>query len=223
MSADVFNRANLSSLHGSVASTMAPAFLFLLALLLPTAWVSAAVDVSTLDIHNVPCNATTTACECREDVDVCVFNISIALFHSFARYFIDPTYGELIQTARIYYFDDNGKLLGHPGPTHPFCTMAGEDDLSQCTPTCTFDGTTFKSFVGVNGQVPGPSLIASTDQTVVANVNNDLQMETTSIHWHGMYQYNTYFITQHAIDPQKSFRYIFKASPSGTHWYGESD
>ena len=213
------------SLHRSVVSTMAPTFLFLLALLLPTAWVSAAVDVSTLDIHNVPCNATTTACECREDADVCVFNISIALFHSFARYFIDPTYGELIQTARIYYFDDNGKLVGHPGPTHPFCTMAGEDDLSHCTPTYTFDGTTFKSFVGVNGQVPGPSLIVSTDQTVVANVNNHLQMETTSIHWHGMYQYNTYFmdgvhhITQHAIDPQKSFRYIFKASPSGTHWY----
>ena len=40
-----------------------------------------------------------------------------------------------------------------------------------------------------------------------------------------MYQYNSYFmdgvqhITQNAIDPQKSFRYIFKAIPSGTHWY----
>ena len=40
-----------------------------------------------------------------------------------------------------------------------------------------------------------------------------------------MFQYNTYFmdgvhhITQCPIDPQRSFRYIFKASPSGTHWY----
>jgi len=31
---------------------MTPTFLFLLALLLPTTWVSAAVDVSTLDIHS---------------------------------------------------------------------------------------------------------------------------------------------------------------------------
>ena len=219
------NSTNPLSAHRSVAVTMAPTFLLLLALLLPTAWVSAAVDVSTLDIHNVPCTATTTACECRQDADVCVFNISIALFHSFARYYVDSQYGELINTARIYYFDDEGKLVGHPGPGHPFCPNAAEEDLSECTPTYTFDGSTFKSFVGVNGQVPGPSLIVSTDQTVVANVDNDLQMETTSIHWHGMYQYNTYFmdgvhhITQHAIDPQKSFRYIFKASPSGTHWY----
>ena len=89
----------------------------------------------------------------------------------------------------------------------------------------TFDGSTFKSFIGVNGQVPGPALIVWTDQTVVVNVSNSLQMETVSIHWHGMYQYNTYFmdgvhhITQNPIDPQRSFRYIFKASPAGTHWY----
>ena len=205
---------------------MAPTFLFLLALL-PTAWVSAAVDVSTLDIHNVPCNAMTTACECREDADVCVFNLTIGLFHSFSRYYYDPIYNpaELINTARPYYFDDNGNLVGHAGPTHEWCYNATEDDLSECTPTNTFDGSTFKSFVGMNGQVPGPSLIVWTDQTVVANVANDLQMETTSIHWHGMYQFNTYFmdgvhhISQNALDPQKSFRYIFKASPSGTHWY----
>ena len=174
---NLLNRAYLLSAHRSVARTMAPIFLFLLALLLPTTWVSAAVDVSTLDVHNVPCNSTTTACECRENADMCVFNISIGLFHSFSRYYIDTTYGELVQAARIYYFGEDGELYGHTGPVHPFCRNFTDSPLDTCTPVYTFDGSTFKSFVGVNGQVPGPSLIVWTDQTIVANVDNDLQME----------------------------------------------
>ena len=203
---------------------MAP-LIFLLTLLLPITCVSAQVDVSTLDVHTVSCNHTTPACECRQDADVCVFSLQIELLHAFTRYFIDPQAGERIHVARVYYFGDDGKLYGHTGPQHPFCLNATEDDVSQCTATQTFDASTFKPFIGVNGQVPGPNLIVWENQTVVVNVSNELQMETISIHWHGMYQYNTYFmdgvhhITQCAIDPQKSFRYIFKARPSGTHWY----
>ena len=203
---------------------MAP-IIFLLTLLLPITCVSAQVDVHTLDVHTVQCNHTTPACECRQSADVCVFSLQIELLHAFTRYFIDPQYGERVNIARVYYFGDDGQLYGHTGPQHPFCLNATEDDVSQCTATQTFDASTFKPFIGVNGQVPGPNLIVWENQTVVVNVSNELQMETISIHWHGMYQYNTYFmdgvhhITQCAIDPQKSFRYIFKARPSGTHWY----
>ena len=204
---------------------MVPTFLFLLTLLLPTAWVSATIDASTLDVHTVPCNSMTTSCECRQDADVCEFSLSIRFFHSFTRYYIDTTYGEIIQVARPYYFDEQGDLYGHPGPGHPFCTNFTNSSFDYCTPPYIFDGSTFKSFIGVNGQVPGPTLIVWQNQTVAVNVSNDLQMETVSIHWHGMYQYNTYFmdgvhhITQNPIDPLRYFRYIFKADPSGTHWY----
>ena len=204
---------------------MAP-IIFLLTLLLPIMCVSAqVVDVSTLDVHTVPCNHTTASCECRQNADVCIFSLQIELLHAFTRYFIDPQAGERVNVARVYYFGDDGQLYGHTGPSHPFCANATESDVSQCTATQTFDASTFKPFIGVNGQVPGPNLIVWENQTVVVNVSNELQMETISIHWHGMYQYNTYFmdgvhhITQCAIDPQKSFRYIFKARPSGTHWY----
>ena len=61
-------------------------------------------------------------------------------------------------------------------------------------PAYTFDATTFKSFIGVNGQVPGPTLIVWENQTVVAIVSNELQLEAVSIHWHGMTQFNTYFM-----------------------------
>ena len=203
---------------------MAP-LIFLLTLLLPITCVSAQVDVSTLDVHTVTCNHTTPACECRQNADVCVFSLEIENLHAFTRYYIDPQAGEVVNLARVYYFADDGQLYGHLGNGHQFCLNDTEDNVTQCTRTQTFDASTFKPFIGVNGQVPGPNLIVWENQTVVVNVSNELQMETISIHWHGMYQYNTYFmdgvhhITQCAIDPQKSFRYIFKARPSGTHWY----
>ena len=199
--------------------------LFLLTLLLPIASVSAAIDASTLDIHTVECNHTTTSCECRQDADVCVFSLQIELLHSFTRYIINPQFGERVQLARVYYFGDDGNLYGHPGHLHQFCRNVSENDVNECTPAYTFDGSTFRYFIGVNGQVPGPALIVWENQTVVAKVSNELQLEAVSIHWHGMFQRNTYFmdgvhhITQNPIDPQRSFCYIFKAIPSGTHWY----
>ena len=45
------------------------------------------------------------------------------------------------------------------------------------------------------------------------------------MHWHGIHQNNTPWmdgvehVTQCGILPQTSFRYIFKAIPSGTFWY----
>ena len=204
---------------------MAP-LIFLLTLLLPITCVSAQVDVSTLDVHNVTCTTTTTSCECRQDADVCSFNLKIELLHAFTRYYINPDNQERLQVARVYYFADDGNLYSHPAQLdHEFCINTTEDDVSECTPTYTFDATTYKPFIGVNGQVPGPNLIVWEGQTIVVNVENELLMDTVSVHWHGMYQEKTYFIdgvqhiTQCAIDPLKSFRYIFKAEPSGTHWY----
>jgi len=200
-------------------------FVFLLTFLLPITCVSGQVDVSTLDVHTVPCNYTTTSCECRQSADVCVFSLQIELRHSYTRYYIDPNNEAQATIARVYYFGDDGNLYGHTGPTHQFCRNVSEDDVRNCTPIYTFDASTFRPFIAVNGQVPGPTLIVWENQTVVVNVSNLLQMQTISIHWHGMYQYNTYFmdgvqhITQCAIDPRNSFRYIFKAIPSGTHWY----
>ena len=67
---------------------MAP-IIFILTLLLPITCVSAAVDVSTLDVHTVRCNHTTTSCECRQNADVCIFSLQVELLHAFTRYDID--------------------------------------------------------------------------------------------------------------------------------------
>ncbi len=73
--------------------------------------------------------------------------------------------------------------------------------------------------------MPGPTLVVHEDQTVVVDVHNRLPGESTSIHWHGMDQFNTPwmdgvgFVSQCPFGPGETFRYIFKAFPSGTFWY----
>ena len=104
---------------------MAPA-IFLLTLLLPITSISAAIDASTLDVHTVACNHTTTSCECRQDADVCVFSLQIEQLHSFTRYIINPEFGERVQLARVYYFGDDGNLYGHPGHLHQFVVMSAK-------------------------------------------------------------------------------------------------
>ena len=96
---------------------------------------------------------------------------------------------------------------------------------SQCSVPQTVDGKSFRTFISLNGITPGPTLIVSHQQTLIINVRNAHPSESVTIHWHGMTQYNTPwmdgvpYVTQCPIHPEDSFRYIFKAEPSGTFWY----
>ena len=89
----------------------------------------------------------------------------------------------------------------------------------------TVDGQTYRSFVAVNGRIPGPTLVVSENQTVAVEVINRLPNEVVSIHWHGLFQQKTpwmdgvAFVSQCPITPGGNFRYIFKAYPYGSYWY----
>lgn len=77
----------------------------------------------------------------------------------------------------------------------------------------------------VNGQMPGPPLKASWGDTVVVTVNNFLQNNGTSIHFHGLRQLNSNMndgvpsITQCPIAPGSKMTYTFIADNYGTSWY----
>jgi len=77
---------------------------------------------------------------------------------------------------------------------------------------------------GYNGQFPGPILRAKEGETIRVRVENRLGVPTT-VHWHGMKQRGTWQmdgvagVSQKPFPSGKSFTYIFKAEPSGTHWY----
>ncbi|RIB07824.1 Multicopper oxidase [Gigaspora rosea] len=85
------------------------------------------------------------------------------------------------------------------------------------------DGFTREMYT-INGQFPGPLIEVNKGDTLVLNVYNDLEDET-SIHSHGMFQRGTPWYdgvpgqTQRGIPSKKSFAYEFKVNQSGTYWY----
>jgi iron transport multicopper oxidase len=66
---------------------------------------------------------------------------------------------------------------------------------------------------------------ADVGDTVVVNVKNSLGTQSTSLHFHGMFQQGSngvdgaVSLTQCPIMPGDSYTYTFIANPAGTHWY----
>jgi iron transport multicopper oxidase len=77
------------------------------------------------------------------------------------------------------------------------------------------DGLMTRPVMGINNQWPPPVVNVTKGDRIVAYVTNHLGNETTSIHWHGMYQTNTTYmdgvpgVTQCAILPNSTMVYNF--------------
>ncbi|MCH8889447.1 multicopper oxidase domain-containing protein, partial [Patescibacteria group bacterium] len=82
-------------------------------------------------------------------------------------------------------------------------------------------GQTIKMF-GYNGQIPGPLLKIEQNSTILVNVLNNLDVETT-VHWHGLRLDNKFDgvpgITMDALKPGESFQYELRFSDEGVYWY----
>ena len=170
------------------------------------------------NITDAACDEFMTYCKCPKEADACRIELHIQPLLTFTRYKLDAPPGT---QGKIYFINETTGELQHLPlpPDRESCTD------TTCTPANTVDGRTFRSFISVNGRIPGPTLIVHENQTVVADVNNHLETEGISIHWHGMHQHNTPWmdgiglISQCPIGPHASFRYIFKAYPPGSFWY----
>ena len=97
--------------------------------------------------------------------------------------------------------------------------------MEELTIPATVDGF-FRPIIAINTHMPGPTIIAHDGQVLSITVYNELlDVKGISVHWHGMHQVGSpkmdglAYITQRAIMPYQSFRYRFRASPAGTHWY----
>jgi iron transport multicopper oxidase len=77
------------------------------------------------------------------------------------------------------------------------------------------DGGQNRPVIGINGQWPIPTIKADKGDRVVVNVKNSLGNESTSLHFHGLYQNGTNNmdgpsgVTQCSIPPGSSFTYNF--------------
>ena len=185
---------------------MRPA-LMLLAFLLTESRAGATIDY-------VPCDYPSTSCRCDSSATACEFDLNIDYLQTFTRY---PISGMDIQylSGFIHYINESGDVVSYDGNSY-------EDGYIEAA---TVDGKTYRPFITVNGRSPGPTLIVTENQMVIANVKNNIRGQSITIHWHGQLQLNTPwmdgvgFITQCPVTSGGTFRYIFKAQPSGTFWY----
>ncbi|XP_003391581.1 PREDICTED: laccase-like, partial [Amphimedon queenslandica] len=173
----------------------------------------------------VSCNHKTPVCQCTTASDeVCEFNFDIEMLQTFTRYLLDEDEDSRGTAGSVWHINNGEWEL--VDPTDTLCGNSIRSEKSKrCTQPFGVDGYTFRSFIAVNGRIPGPTLIVTEGQLVKVNVINRLASESVSVHWHGMHQRNSNWmdgvehITQCGIPPGASFTYIFKAEPSGTHWY----
>ena len=130
-----------------------------------------------------------------------------------------------------YKLEEKRELVGYralfssPGVLGLYNNELEPDIVQSLNKPITTDGE-FRPLITVNGQMPGPTIIARENQMLHVTVYNELpNVEGISIHWHGMHQKGTpwmdgvAFITQYPILPYQSYTYKFRAFPAGTHWY----
>ncbi|KAF4633795.1 hypothetical protein G7Y89_g4316 [Cudoniella acicularis] len=79
--------------------------------------------------------------------------------------------------------------------------------------------------VGINGKWPCPQIDVNVGDRVIVNIVNNLGNETTTIHFHGIFQTGSNQMdgpaqaTQCPIAPGSSFQYDFVINQTGTYWY----
>ncbi|KAI1136757.1 multicopper oxidase [Hypoxylon sp. FL0543] len=87
------------------------------------------------------------------------------------------------------------------------------------------DGAFDRPTIGINGQWPIPRIEADVGDTVVVHTTNNLGNQSTSLHFHGIYQNGTTHmdgpsqVSQCAIAPGSSLTYNFTINQPGTYWY----
>ncbi|KAF2119960.1 iron transport multicopper oxidase FET3 precursor [Lophiotrema nucula] len=87
------------------------------------------------------------------------------------------------------------------------------------------DGQANRPTIGINGQWPIPPITATKGDRLIVNVKNSLGNESTSLHFHGLYQNGTTHMdgsasaTQCDIPPGSSFTYNISVDQPGTYWY----
>ncbi|KAI1826942.1 multicopper oxidase [Xylaria intraflava] len=87
------------------------------------------------------------------------------------------------------------------------------------------DGAFARPVIGINGQWPIPRIEANVGDNVVVHVTNQLGNQTTSLHFHGLFQNGTTQmdgpaqVSQCNIPPGSSLTYNFTINQPGTYWY----
>ena len=178
---------------------------------------------------SISCSDQSPSCECPADAAECEFNFRGSELFSFASYALDNDQ-QLTVGGSLYFLNDTGYHATSQSSANPCLLnslLVNDEDFTSnnCSIPVTLDGVNYRSLLLINGRIPGPTLVVHEGQIIIVHVFNQLLDVGITIHWHGLSQRGSPwmdgvgFVTQPPIDAGASFDYIFKAEPSGTHWY----
>ena len=189
-------------------------------LLILFAWIQISYSVI------ISCPDQSESCECPSDADSCEFSFRVKRHFSFTSYRLNGTTKQLEDFGSLYFLNNTGY---HPTSQSNICHLDTRNDedftRNNCSIPMTLDGVNYRSLLLINGCIPGPTLVVYEGQIIIVHIFNHLDSIGITIHWHGMFQRGSAymdgvgFVSQSLIDAGSSFDYIFKAEPSGTHWY----
>ncbi|KAJ0362422.1 hypothetical protein COL26b_013363 [Colletotrichum chrysophilum] len=122
------------------------------------------------------------------------------------------------QTGQEYNITTDYESVSPKGITRVYYLDVTDDTINA-------NGLAFGEAKVFNNSWPGPLIEACWGDTVEIHVRNSLAYNGTSIHWHGIRQWETMHmdgvngLTQCPIAPQSEFVYRWNATQYGTSWY----
>ncbi len=130
------------------------------------------------------CGYGVPVCECKAAATQCILNLEIdeiMTFTSYQKFGVGLKEGLAIRGTQgvVYTIDErSGNAAPHPFYSERLCAKENKDN---CTEPQYVDGKTYRMAVGVNGQIPGPTIIVHHGQEVVIHVHNNMSTEGESI------------------------------------------
>ncbi|KAF4995316.1 hypothetical protein FGRMN_5215 [Fusarium graminum] len=146
----------------------------------------------------------------------------------------ESLFGTLEAPELPHFLTDNPTPNGYPWSTlntrtnyyqdHPNTGVIRKYDFTISRGMIAPDGYELSTIL-VNGQFPGPLIEANWGDTVQVTVQNELEEEGVTLHWHGILQKSSPWedgvpgVNQCPIPPKRSFTYSWIADLYGTSWY----
>lgn len=134
------------------------------------------------------CGYGEPVCECNPSAPICEIFLEIdeiMTFTSYAKVRIGEKEGLAMRGrkgALNLIHKQSGQIVGHPraiqsGSPCVADAETGEINSTICSQPQFVDGKNYRMVIGVNGQVPGPTIIIHENQMVRINVHNNLSTE----------------------------------------------
>ena len=135
--------------------------------------------------YNVECKDQQAACECNKTLDFCYFRLKVEELQTFTSYTVNREDRELVTRGTAgdtYFLNGTGFIPSLPSPRQNYSireygpcwvehleSIEGFQDIN-CSIPLMVDGNSYRTYIAVNGQIPGPTLIVNQGQEVRVDV-----------------------------------------------------